>query len=217
MAHYEHRLPDNIERRVLGGPKFRTQFATATSGREKRNIDWSLVRYQGDLSSAIKPWKDLDALRTVLDLFHVQEGMGHTFRFKVFADFTIGDFDNPTTDNQSIGTGDGAQKIFQVFQRYSFGVGVPYDRDRTKLVAGRTAFLLDNVVEATPADYTVDLDTGLATWVVAPPGGVDVQVACDYDIPTRFGIDWLQVATDVNVKDLRQLPKIPINEVLPGD
>lgn len=216
MAFYEHRLPTDIERRTLGGPQFSTSVLFTESGFEKRNINWSKIRGRWDISSALmyenKPSgetrTDVEAIRS---LFAAQEGRAHGFRFKDFGDFNIGDFANPTTDNQSIGTGDTVETVFQVFKTYTFGA-ITYDRNPiTRIVSGAVAVLLDDVVKSDPGDYSIDLDTGLITFTSPPGGSVDVQVALEYDNPVRFDIDHLEISEEL--ASLGAIPSIPLVEL----
>jgi len=215
MAFYEHRLPTDIEKNAVGGPRFKTRVNAVDSGQEQRNIDWVNRRGEWDLAGAFM-YLDRPAAETrtdvqiVLDLFHAQQGRAHGFRYKDPADFKIGDVDNPTTDNQSIGTGDTSETAFQVFKRYTFGA-VNYDRDIKKLVTGKAVFLLDNVVKTVTTDYTVDLDTGIVTWNSPPGAGVDVQCAVEFDVPVRFDIDHLEISAELAA--LGQVPSIPIVEL----
>ena len=60
-------------------------------------------------------------------------------------------------------------------------------------------------------DYTVDINTGVVTFNVAPAGAVDVQVATSYDNPVRFDIDLLDI--DYELAVLGEIPSIPIVEL----
>ena len=217
MAFYDHRLPIDIERMAVGGPGFRTNVVAALSGFEQRNIDWSKIRGSWDLAGRFMRFEETTPavttdLQTVRDLFVVQQGRAHGFRFMDYLDFEIGDYSDPTNDNQSIGTGDAAETVFQIFKRYTFGA-INYDRDIKKptLTSGRVIVLLDDVVKATPADYSVDLNTGIITWVVAPGGGVDVQVAMEYDFPVRFAED--SIGITLEPASIGEISSIPIVEL----
>ena len=217
MAFYEHRLPIDVEREAVGGPGFKTNLLAAVSGFEQRNIDWSKIRGEWDLSgrfmrlSEAVPAVTTD-MHTMRDFFIIQEGRAHGFRFKDHLDFEIGDDDNPTTDNRSIGTGDASKTIFQVFKRYTFGAQT-YDRNITKLVTGKTEFLLDGALKVVTTDYTVDLNTGLVTWNSAPGVGVDVHVACEFDIPVRFDTDHLGLTLEPgSIGLVSQIPVVELKQ-----
>lgn len=220
MTFHDVRLPTDIERGAIGGPMFKTTVLELNSGFEQRNIDWSQVRGEWDISYGIMSMDDnLQGafIHQVRDFFYARQGRAHTFRFKDFADFEIGDPNNPTTTNQLIGLGDDATVAFQVFKRYSSG-GINLDRTRTKIVSGTVTVLLDGVVQADPGDYSIDLVTGLITFVVAPAstGGTGplgeevVALACEHDSQVRFDIDHLQITTQLF--NVGSIPQIPLRE-----
>ena len=215
MAFYEHRLPVDVEKNAVGGPRFQTTVLSSDSGVEQRNIDWSARRGQWELVGRFMLRVDASMrsdLQDLIDLFHVQQGKAHGFRFKDHADFEIGDFDNPTTDNQSIGTGDGIKTVYTIFKRYTFGV-INYDRPITRIVSGKVAVLEDNVVQADPGDYSINLNTGTITFVSAPAGSVDVQVALEFDVPVRFDIDHLETLLTWPNASQGSFPSVPIVEL----
>ena len=215
MAFHDVRLPEDLERGAVGGPGFKTTVISLTSGHEQRNIDWLKTRASYDVGYGLMRQKEatLDAtVDVLLAFFYARQGMAHGFRFKDWSDYRLGLYLSPTTDNQSIGTGDGAKVAFQVFKRYSSG-GIDFDRDLTALVSGRVVILIDNVVQTEGPDYSVDLLTGIVTFATAPAAGEDVQAALEFDVPVRFDIDVMNV--NVEIFDTGSWPNIPIVERRP--
>ncbi|HNQ98402.1 MAG TPA: DUF2460 domain-containing protein [Trueperaceae bacterium] len=219
MAFHEVRLPSDVERGAVGGPRFKTTVLQLASGFEQRNIDWEQVKGEWDISYGLMSLRDneLDTyIHAVRDFFYARSGRAHGFRFKDWSDFEIGEPSDPLGGHQLIGLGDGATTQFQVFKRYSSG-GVSYDRVIKKLVSGTVSVLLDSVVQL--AGYSVDVNTGLVTFDVAPaatggsgPGGeVVVQVACEFDVPVRFDDDHLKIT--VQTAQAGQIPAIPLVEI----
>jgi uncharacterized protein (TIGR02217 family) len=151
---------------------------------------------------------------TILQLHAVQEGKTHGFRFQLDGDHLIGDPDNPTTDNTSIGTGDGAETQFQALRRYTFGAQ-SYTRPIVKIEASSYTVLIDNVAqtEGGGSDYTIDINTGVITFNVAPAMSEDVQLqlAAKFDVPVRFDVDILDI--DYELASLGEIPSIPIVEL----
>ncbi len=108
MAFHDTRLPVDVERGALGGPGFKTTVTPLGSGKEQRNIDWARTRAEFDIGYGLMD-QDSVLLEATIDallaFFYTREGKAHTFRFKDWSDFKIGDWQNPTTSNQSIATG----------------------------------------------------------------------------------------------------------------
>lgn len=222
MSFHDVRLPDDIERGAVGGPRFKTRVLGLQSGFEQRNVDWAQSRGEWDIAYGLMSMEDDNQLATyihlVRDFFYARQGRANGFRFKDWSDFQIGDFNNPTTNNQLIGLGDNTTTQFQVFKRYSSG-GINHDRTLYKLVSGTVVVMIDNVVQSTPANYSVNLDTGLITFTSAPsatggtgPGGEEVvSVALEFDVPVRFDDDQLRIS--VQTFQAGSIPQIPIVEL----
>lgn len=80
--------------------------------------------------------------------------------------------------------GDGSEVDFQAVKTYSAGSQV-HVRTILKLRAGVRAAV--NEIEVfNPANFTVDLDTGIFTFGVAPPAGHTVKWGGVFDIPVHF-------------------------------
>lgn len=217
MAFYEHRLPVEMSRMVSGGLGFRTLVNESDSGVETRIIKFTRVRGRWDLASRLMRIRENNPvlrtdIETIQSLHAAQEGRAHGFRFRHEGDFEIGDPSSPTTDNQSIGTGDGVETQFQTIKSYTFG-SVTYNRTIFKLVSGTYTVLIDNVpqTEGGGSDYTIDINTGVVTFNVAPAAAEDVQIATEYDVPVRFDIDLLDI--DYELARLGEIPAIPIVEL----
>lgn len=221
------RLPEEIERGALGGPRFNTTVLSLDSGFEKRNQNWIDTRGEWDLGyGLLRKFQD-DPLSVELDLdmlinlFYVAGGKAHSFRFKDFSDFEIGmengvDLASP----QLIGLGDDVTTQFQVFKRYSFpGGATTHDRFLTKLVASTVRVYLDGALQTLTTHYTVDADRGNINMVTAPastggtgPGGEELlAIRCEYDVHVRFDTD----ALDVNMElfSAGSWPSFPIIEL----
>jgi uncharacterized protein (TIGR02217 family) len=185
MAFHDVRLPEEIERGAQGGPEFKTTVFTLSSGYEKRNIDWERTRGSWDISYGLDRKANMEA---VLAFFYARQGKAHSFRFKDWTDFEIG---NASTGvPQSIGTGDGTKKKFQIVRKYASG-GYTFSRYVTRPVAGTIRVFLDAVEQS--SGYSVDTETGVVTFISAPAEDVVVGVICEFDVPVRFDIDKLDM------------------------
>lgn len=211
MAFHDTRLPVDIERGAVGGPRFKTTILQLASGHEQRNIDWQDAKGEWDISYGLMSLEDNQLetyIRKVLAFFYARNGRAHGFRFKDWSDYKVGDPATPTTSNQAIGVGNALDTQFQVYKRYSDG-GVNFDRTIKKLVNGKVVVLLNGVVQG--GGFTIDYGTGIITFAVAPGVGVVVGVACEFDVPVRFDEDHLKI--NMQTADAGQIPSIPIVEL----
>ena len=218
------RLPTDVERGALGGPRFKTTVLELESGFEQRNIDWSRVRGEWDIGYGLLLKVEESSFCTDLDelqnFFYARQGRAFSFRFKDFADFEIGDPTDSTTaaaTAQSIGTGNGSQTVFQIFKRYTSGifdtgsVPITYDKSINKIVAGSEFVFVNAVLQTSPGDYSLNDETGELTFTSAVPDTEDVSIACLYDNHVRFDTD--QLSLNMEVFNAGSWPNIPIVEV----
>lgn len=181
----ETQFPTLISYNSTGGPGFSTTIFTSASGREQRNINWSLARAQYDISQAIKHKSDMDE---ILVFFMAMMGKAYAFRYKDWADFQI--------TNQVVGTGNGTQTVFQIFKTYTVA-GQTYTRTIKKPVSGSLQNVLVNSVVANPTTYTIDYTAGTITFT--SPVTNTFPVAIDYiefDVPVRFDTDVATIRQD---------------------
>ena len=213
-GYHDVRLPTDIERGAVGGARFKTTVLQLESGFEQRNIDWARVRGEWDVGYGLLRKEDEAGLLTDLDdlinFFHARQGRAFSFRFKDFADFEIGDPNDPVSDNQSIGTGDGSTVAFQVIKRYTSG-SETYDKSVNKIVTDSETVFVAAVQQNKPGDYTINDNTGIITFTSAPANLDDISIACEYDNHVRFDTDKLDI--NLEIFNVGSWPNIPIVEV----
>jgi len=202
MAFHDVRLPDNVERGALGGPRFRTSIQVQTSGVEQRNSTWEDTRGEWDIGYGLNDRTELD---TLIAFFYARQGSTHSFPFKDWSDFLLGDDASDTP--QTIATGDGIQTAFQIIRRYVSGL-ITFPRDITKPVNGTVRVFLDSVEEF--SGFTINHLTGEIVFDL-PPSIEDVGAICEYNVPVRFMEDKLDISLDRF--DLGDIPSIPVIEV----
>lgn len=202
MAFHDVRLPDQVEQGAQGGPGFKTTVLELSSGFEKRNIDWERARGRWDLSYGIDNKADQEA---VLAFFYARQGKAHSFRFKDWTDFQLGDA--ATVTPQQIGVGDGSTDKFQLSRLYTDGV-FTFQRELTRPVAGIVIYL--DGIEQT-SGVVVDNDTGVVDFTTPPAMSVVVGAIGEFDVATRFDIDQLDLRAFT--ADAFSLPSIPIIEI----
>jgi uncharacterized protein (TIGR02217 family) len=196
---HEIRLPDDIERGAVGGPAFKTSSTPLASGHAPVVRHWLQPLGGWDIGYGIQSLADLELVKA---FFYCRMGSGFGFRFKDWGDFNI--------PQQEIGVGDGVETAFQVFKRYSDG-SFFFDRTIYKLVLGTVRVFVNSVELFDPAGFSVDLNTGIVTLVVAAPAGHLVEVICEFDVPVRLVKDDL----NENVQSFLNgsIPKIKIDIV----
>ena len=206
MAFHDTRFPVNISRGARGGPERRTQIVELSSGDEERNATWSDSRRRYDVAYGIRKADDLAA---VVTFFEARGGRLYGFRFKDWSDYksSLPSVAISRTD-QSIGTGTGALKTFQLVKRYTSGAQT-WTRTITKPVAGTVLVALNGVNQAT--GWTVDALTGIVTFMVAPANGVAVSAGFEFDVPVRFDSETLDVTLDFEL--LGSIASIPLVEL----
>ncbi len=210
MAFHNTRLSDEVERGAQGGPGFKTTVLQLSSGFEQRNIDWTRARGEWDISYGLDTKAQIEA---VLAFFYARQGRAHGFRFKDWSDFEIGT--DATDTLQQMGVADGTLKNFQFLRRYSSG-GTDFDREITRLVASPTPRVFKDAAEQ-GSGFTVDNDTGVITFTVAPANGVVIGGIAEFDIPVRFDQDQLDLQAmfvdQAGGQDVISAPSIVIKEL----
>ncbi len=207
MSFHNVRLPEDVERGVSGGKRFRTDIKTLFSGRERRNVDWARARGRWDAGFGIQELTDLNVVR---DFFYARRGSAYGFRFKEWSDYTIGIADTDT--EQNVGVGDGIIASFDVFKRYT-DAGGTYDHPATRLVSGTIRYF-ENGTEVF-SNWSVDIDTGVITRSPVLADTVIVGVIVEYDVPVRFDIDDFNLVLEVF--NAGSVPSVPVVELKERD
>ena len=210
------RFPTDIAYGSSGGPTYKTGVLVMASGREKRNIAWSQARHQYDVAYGVKSVAQLDSL---LGFFHAVRGRAHSFRFKDFSDFhtatpsghTVGGgpATTPTAADQNIGTGDGAEKVFQLAKTYTAGA-LSLSRTITKPISGTILVAVNAVTQTETTHYTINYTTGVLTFVAAPGNGLAVTWGGQFDVPVRFDIDMLETTLDHFLHGTTRVPLVEV-------
>ena len=81
--------------------------------------------------------------------------------------------------------GDGTTLVFQTLKRYTVASRT-HDRVITKPLAAGFLVAVNGVLQTVSTDYTLDPDTGLVTFVVAPGNGLTVTWGGEFYIPVHY-------------------------------
>jgi uncharacterized protein (TIGR02217 family) len=177
MGFLAQRFPGGA-RGAAGGPSYSVTLAALPSGKEQRNLNRTYPRQMLTVTQGLRvdeDWREGDAF------FRKARGKTHTFRVQDGADYQLAVADSALVQITTT--------TFQLAKLY--GTDEPTfqeTRRLTRIVAGTLQVFLDAVLQATPANYTVNIDTGIVTFAVAP--GAAVRTAsCEFDVPCRFDFD----------------------------
>lgn len=150
-----------------------TEIVETNNGAEKRNQPVEFMRRRYDLAAIGRTKAEA---QRIYDFWQVVGGRRHSFR--------LWDYRHNTVTAGNIGTGDGSTLAFQLRSTHTFGGQTAY-RDETKPHAGVKVFV--NGIEKTETtDFTVDLATGIVTFVVAPAADAVVTSTFTFDVCVRF-------------------------------
>jgi len=218
VSFHEVQFPPDISVGAVGGPEFKTTILTLGSGEEKRNIEWSMTRFQGNIGTGLRSRVDFEEFQS---FFYARYGRAYGFRFKDWSDYTI--------ENQSFVCSGPAGRIpvtvgntkFQIYKEYDSGgfafirpilkpVEVPADGTEAVTVNGTP------VIQGVGAGkYQVDRATGILTFGTGLTNGDTVEIVyMEFDIPVRFDIDKLDM--NMAAYEVGEWLNIPILELKNG-
>lgn len=206
---HDTRFPIDIARGAVGGPERRTDVVVLGSGAEERNARWADSRRRWNAGYGVK---SIDDLHVVLAFFEERRGRLHGFRWRDPVDWkSCAPSQTLSATDQHLGTGTGAQTVFQLRKRYGTGLS-PWYRTITKPVVGSVVAAVDGVI-ALAASYTIDHLTGRITFLPgnAPAAGAVVTAGFHFDVPVRFDTDQLEV--NLSGFAAGAIPSIPLIEV----
>lgn len=186
MAFHEVRLPARLAFGSTGGVERRTEITTLASGFERRSTPWSQGRRRYLIGAGLR---SLDDMAELTAFFEARRGRLHGFRFRDFADFNSGAPGAAVTPlDQAIGTGDGAERRFQLCKAYG---------DQARIIAKPVEGSVRLAVAgAETTAFTLDAATGQVTLASAPPEGAAVTAGFAYDVPVRFDADRMEVTLE---------------------
>lgn len=207
----------NINFGSTGGPTFSTDIVTYANGGEYRNINWADSRYVANLKYEIKSRADAKYL---YNFFIARYGRGQGFRVKDTFDFTSASdhVGTPAFTDQVIGTGNGVTTQFQLKKLYTDS-SVTYSRNITKPMASFPVLVgKAGVLQTVSTHYTINYNTGIVTFLVAPTIGQSITAGFKFHVPVRFDMDSIEglqyIFTSLTPgNDIISLPDIMITEI----
>lgn len=208
MNFHEVRFPVDLSFGALGGPQRRVDVVTLANGYEERNTPWAHSRRVYDAGLGLR---SLDDVEDVITFYEARFGQMYGFRWKDWSDFKSGRPSAPTArGDQQIALGDGVRTVFQLSKTYRSG-GHVYVRPISKPVPGTVLLAVEQDDMAEDVDFTVDVTTGLVTFMDPPDPDTRVFAGYEFDVPVRFDSDSL--LTNIASFQAGQVPDIPVREV----
>lgn len=208
---HEVQFPLRLSLGASGGPGRRTDIVALSNGGETRNARWADARRRYDAGTGLRGLEDLYQLTA---FFEARRGQLYGFRFRDPVDHASAPPGQPVSViDQQIGTGDGAQTLFELTKTYADAGGATTRRIE-KPVEGSVLLAVDGL-ELDPGDYAVDHTTGLVTIVpgsVPAPGAI-VTAGYEFDIPVRFDTDRIEIS--LAAFKAGSVPTVPLVEIRP--
>lgn len=202
MAFIDARFPEKIAYSAEFGPSFRTDCVAVDSGQEQRNQKWerSLLRANvGHVNKTLDETIELDTFFRA-----VAKGKLNSFRVKDWKDYSA-----TVATGKAISIASSPATRFQLVKRYSVA-GQLEDRYITKPVSGTISIYVSGVLKSSPADYTLDLSTGILVFALAQSAS-NITWAGQFDIEARFDTDEMQVSiVDKNAYSWGSIPIVEI-------
>ena len=185
------RLDEEIERGSLGGPQFLTANVRLRSGHRKATSLWTEPLAQWDVTYGIRELDDQGAISgftKLLAFFYARQGSARSFRFKDWFDYQVTD--------EPFGTGDAAETVFQLKKLYTDAGGFQFPKNITKIVSTPSIYV-DGALQTITTHYTIDLTTGIVTFVSPPGSGLALTWTGEHDKHVSFLTDKLTFSYDV--------------------
>lgn len=214
MSFHDVLFPTELSEGYEGGPGFKTIVIETDGGAEERVSRWANARWTYRVHRDLGSSANIGLFR---DFFLARGGALHSFRLRDHIEFSsdpVGN--NPaaiTPLDQAIGVGNATETLFQLRKQYTSG-SETYVRDITLPVVGTVRVAVNGIEKAIGSDFTVNLTTGVVTFMVAPPDGHAVTAGFQFDVAVRFGVEADEkLPLRIDTFDVQSLLQIPLVEV----
>lgn len=199
-------FPLGVSFGATGGPEWRNEIVSLTSGHEKRNARWSMSRRFYDAGTGLRSLNDL---RDVLRFFEARRGSLYTFRFRDPFDHLSSEHDAPPQmTDQLLAHGDGTTRHFQLVKHYG-----DYERPITKPVLNSVSLAVEGNALIYGSEFSVDWLSGMVEihQTHVPPPQAKITAGFLFDVPVRFDTD--RLSASIASFKAGEIPSIPIVEV----
>jgi uncharacterized protein (TIGR02217 family) len=181
-------FPINVSQGSPGGPDWPAEIIEHGSGFEDRNTPWSSPLRRYDARFGVRTPAEL---YEVLSLYLAAQGRIRGFRFLDWTDYrSAGPHLVPAFGDQALGTGTGAQTVFQLSKRYTFAAEI-FDR---KITRPYGAVLVGKNGVNQVSGFTINAALGTVTFSAAPANGDTLTWGGQFHVPVRFDCTLDQVS-----------------------
>lgn len=189
IAIVNQRFEPPIGFQTSGGPGWKTQIVSLTSGAEARNALWAGPLRKWQISGV--PVNET-ASRQLIQFFNARSGTAQGFLFRDPFGYSTAEPGNSISSlDEAIGEGDGATREFQL----SLDDGGAQRRVITRPVPGSLRVAINGV--ETNA-FSLNDKTGILTFDTAPPAAGIITAGFEFDVPVRFEADRLELSQPAN-------------------
>lgn len=215
MALHDVLFPVNLGRGATGGPRWEVEIVTTGTGLEKRNTPWANGRRQFRVPIPPRGHEDRE---TLIEFFLARRGQLFSFRFRDLSDFSsAANNGTPTKDDQTLVqdsvSGSPTTGEYQLIKNYDETGPLPYARNITKPRSGTVLVAKNGTLQADPGDYTIDLLTGVITFVSIPLSTDTITAGYLFDVPVRFAEDMLEITmVESDISEFVSVELIEVNE-----
>ncbi len=180
----------------ISAPGYNVSIARVQSGREQRNQFWQYPLHSYNLTVGPRMESEIEQ---VLEVFHAVGGTEYGFRFSDGADYkSCALSGTPAATDQPLVAVPGSPSQYQLTKSYAFGSIMRYRRIQ-KPVSGSVLVAADGAVLTAGVDWTVDVTTGLVTFLTGADEGSPAPVLTwggEFDVPVRFNNPELPILLD---------------------
>lgn len=173
----------------ISSPRMSTQITRVSSGSEQALQKWQNPLWQFTLPQGVR---DQETFESVKDHWLTMRGTFHTWPFRDPLDFASvalarpNTIPNVTMMDQTIGTGDGVNRFFQIVKTYTRG-SQTYTRKIYKPVLSTVIVSVNGVLVTT--GFSVSRTTGIITFDAPVTAGHVVRCGYLFDCEVRFESD----------------------------
>jgi uncharacterized protein (TIGR02217 family) len=180
---------------VFASPRWSTEIIVVDSGSEQVEQHWAHPLHRYTLPEAVR---NFDVFNAIRDHWLVMRGPAHTWPFRDPLDYASVALEKPNHTptvspfDQALGIGDGATQKFQLRKIYTRG-SQQYTRTITLPITSTIRIGGDPTGTPPPAEivggFSVERETGIVTFDVAPAFGTVLTWGGLFDVPVRFESD----------------------------